>query len=99
MSNTKQEERYKRGFIASTGYTNTPGVQADWYNYLEAILKNPYSYLTSAIGITSNDNTYQGILSPIKDSNGLIRKKYDAIISHYKTKYNIDLQRIGNGDK
>jgi len=36
------------------------------------------------------------VLKPTADTGGLIKKKYDIIINYYKTKYNIDLQAIGN---
>lgn len=36
------------------------------------------------------------VLKPSTDTAGLIKKKYDIIINYYKTKYNIDLQAIGN---
>lgn len=89
---------YQRGYIGAFPYY-IPGAPIDWENYLKAIVKNPYSYLTDATGITSADATLKGILSPVKDVSGNIRRKYDFMINFYKNNYNIDLQRIGNGDK
>jgi hypothetical protein len=36
------------------------------------------------------------VLKSTTDTGGLIKKKYDIIINYYKTKYNIDLQAIGD---
>ncbi len=88
--------RYNRGFI---GTTTLPNAATDWLWYVQAIVQNPYSSLTNGTGMTANNATLQGVLSPVKDSTGLIRKKYDAVIDYYKSNYNIDLQRIGNGAK
>jgi hypothetical protein len=95
--NTTQAERYKRGFLNTFPSTTPPGLQADWYNFLQAIVQNPYSYLTNSVGMTANNTTYQGMLTPVKDSSGLIRRKYDEIVNYYLTNYNIDLRRIGDG--
>ncbi len=95
--NTTQAQRYKRGFLSTSASTTPPSSQTDWLNYIQAIVQNPYTYLTSTSGINSNTTTYQGILTPVKDSSGLIRKKYEEITNYYKTNYNIDLQRIGDG--
>ena len=89
--------RYKRGFLGLTsGYSNIPGAQTDWYSYIQIIVSNPYSYLTDS-NTTATDATGRGILSSVKDSTGLITRKYNAIKSFYKASYNIDLQEIGNG--
>ncbi len=95
--NTTQAQRFKRGFLSTFSSTTPPSLQSDWYNFIQAIVQNPYSYLTNAAGMTANNTTYQGILTPVKDSSGLIRRKYDAMINFYLNNYNIDLQRIGDG--
>ncbi|MCZ4245043.1 hypothetical protein [Pedobacter punctiformis] len=96
---------YKRGFLGGPLYTKpispdfilkVPLASSDWQSYIQAIVSNPYSYLTDPT-TTATDATAKGILSPIKDTNGLIKRKYDAIVAHYKMLYNIDLQAIGNG--
>lgn len=99
VSTTTQSARYNRGFLSTTATTAPPSAATDWAWFIHAIVKNPYTYLTNATGMTSNNTSYQGILTPVKDSSGLIRKKYDAITNFYKDNYNIDLQKIGNGDK
>ncbi len=92
-----QTERYKRGFLVG-GWPH-PAQQLDWQNYIQAIVQNPYSYLSDATGITSEDATPKGILTPVKDPTGLIRAKYQIIVNYYKNNYNINLQRIGNGEQ
>lgn len=89
-----QADRYKRGLLGTTTGISTP--TADWHSYISAIVSNPYSVLIDP-ATTATDATAKGILSSVKDVNGLVRKKYDAITAHYKTRYNIDLQTIGNG--
>ncbi len=96
--NNTMAQRYKRGFLYTTNTTTPPSNTTDWFNFLAAILRNPYSYLTDATGMNANNTTMQGILTPVKDSSGLIRQKYDQIIEFYRSNYNIDLNRMGNGN-
>jgi hypothetical protein len=88
-------DRYKRGFLG-TGGGVIPSSQVDWYAYLQIILSNTYANLTNP-ATTATDATAKGILSPIKDVNGVVKRKYDAMVKHYKEIYNIDIQKIGNG--
>jgi len=89
-----QADRYKRGFLGTTsGITNAGD---DWRSYIQAIVSNPYTFLTDP-ATTATDVTHKGILSSVKDPTGIVRRKYDAMIAHYKTQYGIDLQVIGNG--
>ena len=98
--NNTLPQRYKRGFLIPVSNSVTPpGESTDWEHFIQAAVQNPYSYLTDASGINASDATFKGILTAVKDSSGLIRKKYDEITDYYKTNYKIDLQRIGNGDK
>jgi len=90
-----QADRYKRGFLGATGTTITAAA-ADWQSFIQAVVSNPYSYLTDP-ATTATDVTNKGILSSVKDPNGLIKRKYDAMIKQYKDLYGIDLQRIGDG--
>ncbi|MBB6502520.1 hypothetical protein [Pedobacter cryoconitis] len=89
-----QADRYKRGFLGST--TGLTPASTDWQSYIQAIVYNPYSFLTDP-NTTATDVTARGILTAVKDPTGLIRKKYAAMIAFYKQQYNIDLQAIGNG--
>lgn len=91
---TTTTERYKRGFVGAAGAI--PSTTSDWYNFLRAVTSTSYTDLTNTT-TAATDATYKGILGPLKDTNGLIRKKYDLMISYYKSQFNIDLQAIGNG--
>ena len=96
---TNNAPRYKRGFLGVTSsYTSLPSAPSDWYYYIQAAVSNTYANLTST-ATTSADATYKGILSSVKDSSGLINQKYNFVVNYYKTRYNIDLQKIGNGGR
>lgn len=81
---------YARGFVY---FTNSDRSNTDWKYYLDAIISTSYEDLTKEVPAT--DRTYHGILNDMKDTKGLIKKKYAAIIAHFK-QYGIDLQEIGN---
>jgi hypothetical protein len=89
-----QAERFKRGFLG-TG-TNIPSNQNDWYNYLQAIVQNTYSFLADSTA-PATDASNRGILNKNKDPNGLIKKKYSSMLIYYKNMHNVELQRIGDG--
>ncbi|WP_316834248.1 putative zinc-binding metallopeptidase [Pedobacter nutrimenti] len=89
-----QADRYIRGFLGVT--SAVPAPSQDWQSYIQAIVSNSYAFLTDP-NTTATDATNRGILSPVKDVNGLVNRKYNAIIAFYKTQYHIDLQVIGNG--
>jgi len=81
---------YSRGFIKAGTK------QADDAKYfIEAIISNPYEDL---IAENTSTNTYVGILNPVKDVNGLIRKKYEILVNSFKENYGIDLQAIGDAE-
>lgn len=88
-TSVSNRDMYGRGFIKS-------GTSADndWENYVMAIISTPYEDLIAETG--EKDYSNKGILNAIKDVNGLIRKKYDIVLNHWKEEYNIDLQAIGN---
>ena len=88
-SSVTNTNMYARGFIES-------GTKAedDWETYVKVIISTPYEELIAETG--DKDYTNKGILNPMKDENGLIRKKYDIVVNHWKSEYNIDLQAIGN---
>lgn len=81
---------YERGFVM---YDNNDKTNTDWRHYLEAILTTSYDDLTREV--EASDESYHGILNDRKDTYGLIKKKYTAIINHFK-RYGIDLQEIGD---
>lgn len=81
-------DMYERGFIkAGTKREN------DAKNFIDAIISNSYEDLMAENTSTS---TNVGILNPVKDKNGFIRKKYDILVNGFKENYGIDLQAIGN---
>lgn len=94
ISGGTQADRYKRGFLALPA--NLPTMTLDWQAFMLLVVSNPYAYLTDP-ATTAADGTSKGVLSPVKDVNGLIKRKYDAMISFYKQQYGIDLQAIGEG--
>ena len=87
--NVTNQNMYERGFVKAS-----KNQKDDWPNYINAIISTPYSDLIAKP--QANDYTSKGILHSDKDKNGLIRKKYDIIIEHYKTNYKVDLQAIGD---
>ena len=75
-------ERWANGILAYADRTQA----ADWVAYIRMITSTPYSKLTDEGGFLHSD----------RDTKGVIRKKYDVITSHFRDKYGIDLQSIGN---
>lgn len=69
-------------------------VNADILSYIKAITS--YSYDELIAETEDGDYTMIGILNPKKDVNGLIRKKYDALIHYFQNTLHMDLQAIGN---
>jgi hypothetical protein len=77
---------YQYGFLSvPTAGTGTAAmIIADELNYVRAIINNTKAQLDATI------------LSATTDTKGLVVRKYNALISYYKTTYNLDLQAIGN---
>lgn len=83
---------YSEGFIGND--SQEAKVKEDFITYLEAMITKSFEELTTE---TQDGNyTYDGILHSSKDVNGLIRKKYEIAADYLKSRYNVDLQRIGN---
>lgn len=92
-------------FIPVTNYTATGVTFANYYSfgyvsYTVAVGDNKLNkdFVSYVALITSKTKAELDatVLSPTTDTAGLIKKKYNFIINYYKTKYNIDLQAIGN---
>ncbi|OOG19716.1 hypothetical protein BWD42_07380 [Sphingobacterium sp. CZ-UAM] len=72
------------------------------YQALGYVTKSPGSIVEDAfqyillITSTPKDQLDKGVLDPTIDSSGLIGKKYKLLTEYYKSKYQIDLQSIGN---
>lgn len=79
---------YSRGFLS-----RATKQEDDVNYYIEAIISTSYEDLNSEY---NNVDSYKGVLNPIKDVNGLIRKKYDILVNYFKDEYGIDLQKIGD---
>lgn len=85
-----QDNMYERGFLTPSQSQST-----DWMRYVNAIISMTYEELT--MPTSAGDTSNKGILNKeCKDTKGLINKKYNIIINHYKANYGVDLQAIGN---
>ncbi len=92
-------------FTTVTNYTQTGVTATNFYtygyvSYLVSLQDNkPIRDFLSYIALITSKTKAEldtTILKPSNDTAGLVKKKYDIIINYYKTKYNIDLQAIGN---
>jgi len=81
-----------------------PGYSAtairDWGYFMLMMICHSETFLKTVPSSISDSNTseasWQGILTPTKDTNGLLKKRYDMVRNYYIQNYNIDLQQIGN---
>ena len=64
------------------------GVESDWDAFVETIVSNSYTTLTSP----------GNVLSPDVDTQGLIMKKYNVVIAYFMSAFGVDLQAIGNAN-
>lgn len=85
--------QYSLGFLSKS--SGEKSKDDDWEEFVKAIVKNPYEYLT-AEPKDKDYRTFQGILHEKKDVKKKIRQKYDILIRYFKEAYGIDLQAIGN---
>ena len=83
---------YEKGFIGNAFYI--ADVKKDFITYLEAMITKSFEELTTET--QDEEYTYDGILHSSKDVKGLIQKKYEIAASYLKSRYNVDLQRVGN---
>lgn len=87
----EQKNMFSLGFLeTSTGMK----VDADLLSYIRTITSFSYDELIAET--EDGDYTMIGILNPKKDVNGLIRKKYDALVHYFQHTLHMDLQAIGN---
>jgi hypothetical protein len=77
------QNRYQLGVVADIGLYGVDLGQ-DFLAYIDMITCNSTSELEA------------NYFDPGIDTKGLIRQKYNAIITYYKTEYGVDLQAIGN---
>ena len=78
-------DAYAAGFLS----TQDNDQNGDIALFIQTIISIPYEELISETGT-------RNYLHSSKDTKGRIRQKYDILINHYLTKYDIDLQAIGN---
>ncbi|PWS30148.1 putative zinc-binding metallopeptidase [Pedobacter paludis] len=92
-------------FLTVTNYTQTGVTATNFYtygyvSYVVSLQDNrPTRDFLSFIALITSKTKAEldaTILKPSNDTAGLVKKKYDIIINYYKTKYNVDLQAIGN---
>lgn len=80
------------------GYGATP--IRDWGYFMLMMICHSETFLNTVPSSISDSNTteasWQGILTPTKDTSGLLRKRYNMVRNYYIQNYNIDLQQIGN---
>jgi hypothetical protein len=64
----------------------------------EPQIKAEGDFLTYIKMITSHTSAYfeENVFNPENDPNGRFKLKYTTIVNYYKSKYNLDLQLIGN---
>ena len=81
----------------------TISAEYDWKNFMLMMLLCPEEFLTRVPEFNNDwDMTsanWDGILNPVKDVNGLLKKRYDIVRNYFKENYNMDLQKVGNGLK
>nr|WP_199157467.1 putative zinc-binding metallopeptidase [Pedobacter sp. ASV2] len=75
---------YAQGYVSLNVSFGDNKLNKDFVSYIALITSKTKAELDATV------------LKSTTDTAGLIKKKYDIIINYYKTKYNIDLQAIGN---
>jgi len=92
--------------ITTVGYSAS--ALADWKNFLYMMMCYPEGWLTEDPGIIGDwdsfgnsydpheDTDFHGILNVAKDSNGLIKQRYDIVRQYFIDNYDIDIQTLGN---
>ena len=72
----------------------------DWKTFMMMMVLCPEEFLTRVPEYNSDwDSTsknWDGILNPVKDVNGLLKKRYDMVRDYFIENYNMDLQKVGN---
>lgn len=84
-SKTVNESNYKEYGFVENNASSFQGEKEDFYAYIRLLVSTPTADLTAP----------GGFLDPEVDKKGLIKKKYDIVVKHFK-EYDIDLVKIGN---
>lgn len=92
-ANPANVEAYRQKGFLPNGYNAVSGVPTEWHN-------GAFSWTTAR---TNDINSFIFNLTQRTDAQlqsyltyPLIKQKYDILVNHYKTKYNIDIRAIGN---
>lgn len=89
--NTSQAAAFSKGIIGA--YTSISAT-IDWNAYVMAMVTLSEADLNRSV---ANSNTSAvGILNATKDTNGLIKKRYNIVRNYFINTYQVDLQLIGN---
>ena len=91
-------ELWKLGVPRSVSYNVS--VDIDWQSFLLMMVCCSEEFLTRTPEYSSDwDYTmanWDGLLNPVKDVNGLLKKRYDLVRNYFIENYNMDLQKVGN---
>ena len=91
---TTTTQAYGRGIIVNP---SGPSAQLDWNAYITAMVTYSTVQLNASVVIT--DGSAAGILNPIKDTTGQIRRRYNLVRNYFINEYGVDLQLIGNATR
>ena len=89
---------YRLGFVKRPYATSQLSLiqDDDLKNYVNMIYDNTYvTFVATPVNGNYNANDLTGILHPLKDRNGLIRRKYDILINEFK-RQGVDIETIGS---
>ena len=89
---------YRLGFVKRPYATSQLSLiqDDDLKNYVNMIFDYTYETLVATpVNGNYNANDLTGILHPLKDRNGLIRRKYDILINEFK-RQGVDIETIGS---
>ncbi|MBB6237942.1 hypothetical protein HDC90_002568 [Pedobacter sp. AK013] len=90
-SNASQAVAYGKGIV---GTYISSSATTDWAAYVMAMVTLSEADLNRSV---PNTNTsLVGILNPTKDTNGLIKKRYNLVRNYFINTYQVDPQVIGN---
>ena len=94
----KASELWKLGVPRSVSYNVT--VENDWKSFLLMMVTCSEEFLTRTPEFNSDwdytEKNWDGLLNPVKDVNGLLKKRYDMVRNYFIENYNMDLQKVGN---
>ncbi|NLI36531.1 MAG: hypothetical protein GX416_08485 [Bacteroidales bacterium] len=97
---TNLDSNSKLWALGALGPSSTATPIRDWGYFMLMMICHSETFLntvpTNIIDWDTSEASWEGILSPAKDTNGLLKKRYNMVRNYYIQKCNIDLQQIGN---